>query len=54
MRRFVTGTHVNRVAGLVPKLLPLGYEIVTGYQPGGLNDQHRWPNLRWMQKAISQ
>ncbi|MEY4254804.1 MAG: hypothetical protein RLZZ141_31 [Pseudomonadota bacterium] len=54
MKRFVTGSRVNRREALAPILLALGHEIVTGHQPAGLNDQHRWPNLRWMQKAIPQ
>jgi|GEM_PF-4289385 len=54
MMRLMTGRCGYSGAVLVTKLLPLGYEIVTGHQPGGLNDQNRWPNLRWMQKAIPQ
>jgi hypothetical protein len=54
MKRFVTGSHVNSGAALVLKLLALGHEIFAGDPPDGLNDQNRWPNLRWMQKAIPQ
>ena len=51
MKPIVTGRSGYRGAVLVPKPLALGHEIAASYQLGGLKDQDRRHNLRWMQKA---
>jgi len=51
MKRLMTGRCGYRGAVLVPKLMALGLEVVASYEHGGLKDQGRRHNLRWMQKA---
>ncbi|MEY4249164.1 MAG: hypothetical protein RJA87_797 [Pseudomonadota bacterium] len=51
MKRLVTGRFGYRGSVLVPKRLTPSHVGVASYQHGGLKDQDRWHNLRWMQEA---
>lgn len=51
MKPIVTGRCGHKGSDRVSERLAHGHEVVATYQSGGLKDQDREYNLRWMQKV---